>query len=615
MPRGIEATNPAEAGALGELPRWDLGPIYTSFDSAEYHRDVELLTERSAAALALLEHPLSPERGAALARIVALISIMEQAGDLEENLSAYAQAVYTTDTRDSRALAQINALEERSLPLAKADVLFRLRLAERRDLVLDLAATEDSLKPYAFFLRDSLKMAERQMPVELEDLANDLSRSGGDAWGRLQDAVSSTATAVWDEASGERKTVIALRSLAFDPDRSVREKAYRAELAAWRAVEIPMAASLNGVKGWALTVDGRRGWESALDKAAFQARVSRKSLDALIAALEESLPLFRRYLAAKARLLKVPSCAFYDLFAPVGSAGRKWSWQESCDFIVDRFSAFDPGFGTFARHAFASRWIDAESREGKVGGAYCTDFPIKGDSRILCNFEGVFSSVTTVAHELGHAWHHELIKDLPRTLASYPMTLAETASIFAETVVFEGALAGTSGEERLGLVEGNLQDSCQVIVDILSRFRFERALFERRAEGELSPEELCLLMTEAQRSTYGEGLDPERLHPYMWAVKGHYYSPGLAFYNYPYAFGLLFALGLYARSEREGPAFAAVYRDLLRRTGREPAAEVAAAAGFDIEGIDFWRSGLSVVAARVEEFERLALVADSKESK
>lgn len=593
-----------------ELPRWDLGPIYTSFDSAEYRRDMELLSERSAALLALLDQPIPAERASAAMRIAALIALVEEAGDLDENLGAYAQAVYTTDTRDARALAEINALEERSLPLAKAAVLFRTRLAERRELVMELAASDDALLPYAFFLHESLKRAERQMSVDLEDLANDLSRAGGDAWSRLQEAISSTASAVWDEATGERKTVIALRSLAFDPDRSVREKAFKAELSAWKAAEIPMAASINGVKGWAITVDGRRGWEGALDKAAFQGRVSRKTLDSLVAAMEESLPLFRRYLAAKARLLKVPSLSFFDLFAPVGALGHKWTWQETRDYIAERFSSFDPGFGSFALHAFASRWIDAESREGKVGGAYCTDFPIKGDSRILCNFDGSFSSVTTVAHELGHAWHHELIKDLPRTLSGYPMTLAETASIFAETIVFEGALEGTTGAERLGLIEGNLQDSCQVIVDILSRFRFERALFDRRAEGELPPDELCALMIEAQKSTYGEGLDAERLHPYMWAVKGHYYSPDLAFYNYPYAFGLLFSLGLYARAEREGKAFAASYRDLLRLTGRADAAAVARSAGFDIEGIDFWRSGVSVIAARIEEFE--SLVKESK---
>jgi pepF/M3 family oligoendopeptidase len=592
-----------------DLPRWDLGPIYASFDAVEYRRDLELLTERSAALLALLEQPLPPESAAVAARVSAMIALIEEAGDLDENLGAYAQAVYTTDTRNARALAEINALEERSLPLAKAAVLFRTRLAERRELVMELAASGSPLSRYSFFLRESITRAEKQMPVELEDLANDLGRSGGDAWSRLQEAISSTVSAPWDAESGERKTVIALRSLAFDQDRLVREKAYRAELAAWKAVEIPMAASINGVKGWAITVDGRRGWEGALDKAAFQGRVSRKTLDALISAMEESLPLFRRYLAAKARLLKVPSCAFFDLFAPVGDSGRKWTWTETGDYIVQRFASFDPLFGTFARHAFAFNWIDAESREGKVGGAYCTDFPIKGDSRILCNFEGSFSSVTTVAHELGHAWHHELIKELPRTLSAYPMTLAETASIFAETIVFEGALAGTSGPERLGLIEGNLQDSCQVIVDILSRFRFERALFDRRSEGELSSEELCALMTEAQKSTYGDGLDAELLHPYMWAVKGHYYSPDLAFYNFPYAFGLLFALALYARAEKEGPSFAAAYRELLRRTGRETAAEVASSAGFDIEGIEFWRSGVSVIAARIEEFEHMVKAA------
>jgi oligoendopeptidase F len=264
--------------------------------------------------------------------------------------------------------------------------------------------------------------------------------------------------------------------------------------------------------------------------------------------------------------------------------------------------------GNFARHAFAFNWIDAESRDGKVGGAYCAPFYLNGESRILCNFAGSFDSVTTVAHELGHAWHHENIKDLPLGQAIYPMTLAETASIFAETIVFEGALKEVSAkEEKLSLIEGNLKDSCQVIVDILSRFYFEQELFNRRDTAELSPGELCAMMTDAQLKTYGDGLDPDLLHPYMWAVKSHYYSPDLAIYNYPYAFGLLFSLGLYARYKEEGPAFAAAYREILRLTGRASAEDVARSAGFNIEKEDFWQNGLGVLQNRLEEFEKLAL--------
>ncbi|GHV63094.1 oligoendopeptidase F [Spirochaetia bacterium] len=633
----------AGGAPLGAVPRWKLGTIYPSFDSAEYRRDLALLGERLAAFLTLLEKPLPAATAQLATALKTLIAAWEEAGNLAENLGNYAEAVYTTDTRDSRALAEINAIDAARVPLGKAAVLFRSRLAERREPVLRLAGEDPEFIPYQFFIRESLEKAAFQMSSDEEDLANDLLRSGGDAWSRLHEAVSSTATAVLEGADGkpgERKTLTALRDLARSPDRGLRQRAYAAELSAWKGVEIPMAASLNGVKGTAITLDSRRGWgktgadadkgrpassgslsaeATALRKSAFQSRMGVKTLETLIAALESALPLYRRYLKIKARLLGIPVCAFYDLFAPVSAkrclapsdadkaGGHKiWTWADASAFIPERFDGFDPGMGTFARRAFSLGWIDAEGREGKVGGAYCTDFPLTGESRILCNFDGSFDSISTVAHELGHAWHHELIKDLPRSLSRYPMTLAETASIFAETIVYEGALKQTPENERLPLIEENLKDSCQVIVDILSRFYFEKALFKRRAEAELSPEELCALMLDAQRQTYGDGLDGEQLHPYMWAVKGHYYSTGLAFYNYPYAFGQLFALGLYSRAQKEGNGFAASYREILRATGQASAEEVARKAGFNIEGEEFWQDGLAVIAGRVDELEKLA---------
>jgi pepF/M3 family oligoendopeptidase len=597
-----------------------LSSIYISFDSPEYRRDLGLLAEKTAAFLGLLETPL-PSGPALAPALIRLLGVYGEAGDLKENLSAYAEAIYTADTRDSRALAEINAIDAAALPLGKAAVIFRNRLAEAKGPALEALDTEPVLRPYGFFLRESLEKAAYQMSPELEDLANDLARSGGDAWARLQEAVSSTVTAVWDRASGERKTVVALRDLAHSPDRGVRERAYRAELGAWRSMEIPLAASLNGVKGTALALDKRRGWKSPAQKSAFQSRISEKALAALVGAMEGSLPLFRRYLKAKASLLGIGACAFYDLFAPVGGASKKWPWTEAVEFIARQFAGFDPEMGAFAQKAVSRRWIDAPGREGKIGGAYCTDFPLagregetpRGESRILCNFDGSFDSVFTVAHELGHGWHHELLKGLSRFQTAYPMTLAETASIFAETIVFEGALdAADSDDDRMSLIEGNLKDCCQVIVDILSRFYFETALFERRDRGELSPEELCALMIDAQKRTYGDGLAEDLLHPYMWAVKSHYYNSGLGFYNYPYAFGQLFSLGLYARARAEGPGFARTYRELLRLAGQASAGAVAASAGFDIEDPAFWQGGIALIAKRVEEFEGLAKVRGEK---
>ncbi|MDR0375183.1 MAG: M3 family oligoendopeptidase [Treponema sp.] len=600
--------NTSDDASADALPSWNLEAIYPSFDSPEYKRDIALLEKRAALLLEALKSPPPFD----VASAVSAIRAWEDAADTAETLMSYAEAVYTTDTRDSRALAEINAVAEARLPLGKATVILRNKLAEIEDWER-LFRADKTLAPYRFFIAEAARKARFQMTPELEDLANDLARSGADAWQRLYEAVSSTAGGVFDGAGdGARKTVAQLRGMATNKDRLVREKAYKAEIDAWRSVEIPLAAALNGVKGAAITLDTRRNWRNAagecqpLQKAAFQSRISEKTLASLIAALEHFLPLFRRYLSIKARALNIPVCAFYDLFAPVGE-GRRWTFDEASKFIVNQFSAFDPAMGAFTQAAFDAHWIDAGIREGKVGGAYCAGFPLAGVSRILCNFDGSFDSVSTVAHELGHAWHHDVIKSLPRTRAIYPMTLAETASVFAETIVFEGAYAmAASNAEKLFLIEANLKDCCQVIVDILSRFYFEKALFERRAMAELSPEDLCALMIDAQKRTYGAGLDENLLHPYMWAVKSHYYSADMGFYNYPYAFGQLFSLGLYAAYSENKQGFAEKYKAMLALTGSATAEDVARSMGCDIEGADFWRKSLNILEKRVDEFEKRA---------
>jgi len=256
----------------------------------------------------------------------------------------------------------------------------------------------------------------------------------------------------------------------------------------------------------------------------------------------------------------------------------------------------------FVAQAFEKNWIDARPRSGKVGGAYCISLPLSAESRILSNFSGNFGDVKTLAHELGHAYHYYVLRRSPHVFRQYPMTLAETASIFAESVVIDGALSEVKGTATLPIVEKSLQDSTQVIVDILSRFKFERAVMERREKGELSAQELCRLMEEAQQECYGQGLNQRELHPYMWAVKPHYYRTELSFYNFPYAFGQLFGLGLFQRYLDEGAAFVPVYRDLLARTGGESAVQLSRRAGFDIESPDFWRRGIALIKDRVDQF-------------
>ncbi len=429
-----------------------------------------------------------------------------------------------------------------------------------------------------------------------ETLASELTRSGARAWIRLYGNVTSRIRVQFE---GEERPITALRNLAYDADPVRREAAYRKELEAWREHQDEIAASLNGVKGERVVLARRRGWADALEPTLLERRITRNALEAMQRAVEASLPVWRRYFQAKARRLGKARLDWWDLFAPVAEERRRWSWDEARAFIVDHLRAFSPAAADLADRAFRERWIDAEPRVGKRGGAFCMHVG-GGASRILANYTPSFDAVSTLAHELGHAYHNLRLAGRPPLLRRTPMTLAETASIMNETVVTRAALAEAEGDDALAILDTWLSGAAQVVVDIHARFLFESWVFERRAERELAPEEFSELMTEAQDRTYGEALASR--HPYMWAVKPHYY--GSDFYNYPYTFGLLFGLGLY-RAYRDDPAgFGERYDALLADTGVEDAAALASRFGFDLEDEAFWAGGLELLAEDVVRFER-----------
>ncbi|MFW5718079.1 MAG: M3 family oligoendopeptidase [Spirochaetota bacterium] len=582
--------------------RWQLDSVYPGYDSAEYRSDRDELVKTSSSLLKKLADKSARKKDPGK-WLKDVLKRFDAAEGLLGTLQAYIHCNYAVDTTDSRTLAELASLDEDALALHDAEVRFRSELQPLRKKLSGFAKKSKTIDRFRFYLDEQLELADKQMSIAEENVAADLMRPGADAWSRLQDQISSNLTSPWE--GEERKTVVELRSLAMDADRSVREKAYRKELDAWKSMEIPLAASLNGVKGFTVILDKRRNYESPLDHAAFQSRITRATLDAQISTMEANLGVFRTYLKEKAKLLGQNKLAFYDLFAPVGATDRRWTFREAQNFIVEQFSTFSWELGDFAEHAFKEGWIDAEPRPGKVGGAFCISLPRAGESRILANYDGSFDSLFTLAHELGHGYHGFVLKELPYLQRSYPMTLAETASIFCEMIVFNRAMASSTDEDRLAVLELFLQSATQVIVDILSRYKFERALFERRERSELSPDELSELMLQAQKDTYGDGLDEELLHPYMWAVKPHYYRTGLSFYNFPYAFGQLFGLALSSKYTEDEHEFPARYKKLLQMTGQATANDVTKEAGFDIEDPAFWQTGIDVIAARVNDFARL----------
>ncbi|MFP4426350.1 MAG: M3 family oligoendopeptidase [Spirochaetaceae bacterium] len=576
-------------------PRWRLDTIYRGFDSEGYRNAISTLGEEITALREAVD-----SQGAWLQRA---LERLNDATTLAETLESFAYATYSTDTGESQALKELDQLNELIVGLRDGRVRLRSRLAREADSLRKLWHSGGELEAYAEILEEEISFAGYQMGVEEENLGADLNRSGGELWSRLQESVSSELSTLWDRERGERKSVTELRALAFDRDRAVRERAYQEELKLWKSMETPLAHALNGVKGFAATINKRRGHRSDLERAVMQSRLSRKGLDAMIGVMEESLPLFRSYLREKAKLLGLERVAFFDLFAPVGGEEKSWSWDEAKAFILDRFGRFSSDLAALAEKAFTEEWIDGQPRQGKVGGAYCTSLPAFGESRILANFDGSFSAVSTLAHELGHAYHFEVIKEEPALLREYPMTLAETASIFCETHIFYTRVE-EEGDNPLPILEHFLQESTQVIVDILSRFYFEKSLFAERESGFVSPGRLKELMLDAQERTYGDGMDRDLRHPYMWAVKGHYYRPELGFYNFPYAFGQLFGLGLYAQYLEDPKGFPRRYRELLKLTGAASAQEVAGSAGFDLESPEFWRSGISLIRSFEERFRR-----------
>jgi pepF/M3 family oligoendopeptidase len=585
-----------------EIQGWNLDGIYSSFTSKEYLKDKEEYgTMQKDFASELERFSESPVPGLEVS-FVKLVNYYNRSNDLYEQLYSFAYAKYSVNTFDSSAVNELNSLDGIHIPASLNSFKFQ-RLIKKHLSAIRLMKERPVFKEYTFFIEEAVLLAEKQMSESEESLAGELSVPGGLAWSRMQSTITSALKVLWDENTGETKSLVELREQAHSKDRNIREKAFTLELLLLESVKVPLAFALNGVKGFACVLDRKRQYADPLEKALIQSRLTPKALDALINTLKGSRSLFNKYFTHKAELLGLEKLAFYDIFSPVGYEGiKKYTVKEAEAAVTECFSSFSPAFSSFAKTIYDSRYVDYTPRDGKVGGAYCTSFPLAKQSRILCNFTGTFSNILTLAHETGHAWHYELLKTVPAANRNYPMILAETASIFAENIVYDAALNELKGQERLSVLESFLQDCAQVIIDILSRFIFEKKVFEIRKNRELAPEEFCILMTEAQKEAYTDALDENLLHPYMWAVKGHYYNQDLGFYNYPYAFGLLFGLAMYSLYKQEGSSFEAKYVEVLKNSGQKSANDITKSLGFDIESDGFWALALSVIEDRINDF-------------
>jgi pepF/M3 family oligoendopeptidase len=545
---------------------------------------------------------LTDREGAAADQVVAAYN--DVAG-LMTQLAAAARSVTAVDSRDEHAAAVTSTVDVQRARVAP--LLARLAEWVHRIGVERLAAVSDEVAAHTGPLTHLDQRAAHQMAESDEALYAELATTGSTAWTLLQRSVTSqlTADVAMPDGTVQRLPINRVRGLAEDPDPAVRRAAFDAELAAWPTVATPVAAALNAIKGEAIIVNRRRNWADPLDASLFANSVSRPTYETMRAAVDDAFPDFRRWMLAKARLHgHAGGLPWWDLMAPVPGTADSITWDEGLDWVRSAFGSHSRELGGLLDRALAERWIDAPPADGKTGGAFCTSF-VGDRSLVLLNWSGSLKSAQTTAHEMGHAYHNVTLGARTALQRRLPMALAETASIFCETLAIEHRLAtSTSSGERLALLDVSLAGPNQVIVDIASRLRFETEVFRRRERRTLGVTELNELMLDAQSVTYGDGLDLDTRHPYMWLLKPHYYSAH--FYNWPYTYGLLFGLGLFAAYRRDPERFRVGYDDLLSRAGMESAEQLGARFDLDVTDRGFWESSIDVLRARIAEYERLA---------
>ena len=574
---------------------WNLDPIYKGFDDPTFEEDLAALKEKVSAFAAFTEKLAETE---ALDGLRSGIGQQECIQKLAMKLAGYASLRQAADTRNPEAGSHMGRVMAVLAELAAPGAAFESWVSKLPDL-MELVCADETLKEYEFLFSNLADSSRYLLPGIGEAVMAKMSMSGGDAWSEMQQYLTSTVPVSY---RGETTNLSSVRNLAYDPDPQVRKDAYEAEIACYDRIKDAVAYALNSIKLETISDCQLRGYESPLARTLKKSNMERATLDAMLEAMDEYSPKFWQYLKAKAKALGHENgLPWYDLFAPMGKSSTRFTAEAARDYLVNLFGEFDSELSGMVATAFDNAWIDFYPRDGKAGGAFCAGVECLGESRILTNFDGMFGDVVTLAHELGHAFHNQCIKDHRPLNQDYSMPLAETASTFNECVVMASAISKAADkDEKIALIESQLQDITQVICDIYSRFRFESMVFENREERFMDAATLCGFMEEAQKQSYGDGLDHTLLHPYMWVCKSHYYGP--TFYNFPYAFGALFARGLYACYEKEGAAFVPKYKKLLYTTAIATAEGTAKVAGIDLTDKEFWRGALQTVADQIDQF-------------
>ncbi|MGV8146618.1 MAG: M3 family oligoendopeptidase [Alkaliphilus sp.] len=585
---------------------WSLNELFTSFESKEFKEAYAKSEEGSKVLTKWASENFGSTDNAKVKIEQGLKLTLEYMNPLYR-IFAYCSLTFSVDTGNEKAVQILGQMRKIDTSYTKPRIMFEkwLTTVEHLD---EIIKSSPFLTEHEFYLKEIISNSQYLLDDKTEMLISKLRNTGSKAWTTLQNKVSSSIL-VDIEINGEMKKIplSAVRNMAYSPDKNLRKRAYDAELKSYKIYEEASAAALNAIKGEVITLSELRGFDSPLAETLHNSKMDKTTLDTMLSAMEDFLPVFHKYFERKAKIFGHKNgLPFYDMFAPLPAGSSTFTYDEAKEFITTNFRKFSNELADYAQVAFNKDWIDVEPREGKRGGAFCYNLPIIKESRIMMNFDGNLKNVTTLAHELGHGYHGLNLKDESLFNTSYPMPLAETASTFCETIVQKAAIESADDETALSLLEASIQGYAQIIVDIYARFLFESELFETRKDHELSVTELKDVITKSQKSAYGDAVDHDFLHPYMWMNKSHYYSATRNFYNFPYSFGLLFAKGLYAEYLARGESFIKEYDVLLNATGKNNITDVAKMMNIDVNSKEFWVSSLKEMQKEIELFLELS---------
>lgn len=578
---------------------WNLDVLYTSFNSDDFKNDLSYLNEKKD----YFKNFFTQNIESLLENFLKEYSIY-----FSKFLKIYyfCELKLSTNVNDSDAMEYLEKIENFNADITEIEVNLKKYL-KNLDNLDELINSNEYLKEFEFYLTEQKELSKYLLSDNEEILLEKMKNTGSKYWTKLQENL--TANLLIDiELNGEKKKLplSSVRNLAYDKDSNTRKTAYFAEIKSYKNIESSVSFALNAIKGEALLESNMRGYSSLLEKTLIQSRVSKSTLDIMFETIQENLEYFEKYLLKKAEILGHKNgLPFYDLFAPIGNINKKYSVEEAKEFIITNFNKFSSSLGNYAKKAFDNNWVDFLPKKGKRGGAFCLNIHSEKESRIMLNFSGSFNDVSTLAHELGHGYHGEAIKNEHLFNSEYTMPIAETASIFCETIVKNAILETASDDEKLFILEQDLTHNTQIIVDIYSRFLFEDNFIKERERGSLSLEKINNLMLDAQKKAYGKGLDENYLHKYMWICKPHYYSAEVNYYNFPYTFGLLFAKGLYSLYLKDKKDFIKKYDTLLSITGKNSIENIMKSLNIDITKKDFWQGAVNIIIEDIKKFNSL----------